>query len=243
MTTFHDASWTQIQALRASLDETTQAASSLQEAAQHLAVMLATTFESCVLARVFALVPLHQLPAHERLWAESFAGSMQLGGLVKDQTPVMTLLGTAGVEIAWSERTSSQGHRAIPLVDSMFIERAPMIAALLDSLQIGPELLHHTGDMNIRTFAGGLNARFFVDDAKTSLNAAGKHVIASRPFVEKYGVKSVFGMGGSYVTGTTVFAVVFTNETLTATEVDRFTSFIGTFKLATTANVEQGQLF
>ncbi|MFT3695857.1 MAG: hypothetical protein QM831_22165 [Kofleriaceae bacterium] len=239
MTTFRDASWQKIQEVRASLDEVIPTATTLRDAAQIFANAF-STFDSCVLARVFALIPFEQLPNQEQVWARSFAVSHNVTALLTPRTTILTLFGTAGIERSWLSREASQGHRAIPLVHEGFIEGAPMISALLGALQIDGVA---DADRRARTMTGGLNARFFVDDARTAKNAVGQHIIASREFVEAYAVKSVFGMGGTYVNGTRVVAIIFTNEQLTAQEVDRFASFIGTFKLATTASVERGRLF
>ena len=51
----------------------------------------------------------------------------------------------------------------------------------------------------------------------------------------------MFGMGGAYLDGKIVVAIMFTRETLAELYVDRFPSFIGTFKLAT-SSLAQGNL-
>jgi len=118
-----------------------------------------------------------------------------------------------------------------------------MISGLLQSMKIIPEQSASAGELQIRAMPGGINARFFVANALTGTDGAGRHIIAARDFVTAHDIKSVFGMGGSYLDGTQAIAIVFTTEVLTASDVDRYTSFIGTFKMATSGPVQRGQLF
>ena len=117
-----------------------------------------------------------------------------------------------------------------------------MISSLLHSLQIDPKSTG-TGGIQIRAMPGGINARFYVQDALTSKDSLNRHIIAARDFVETYKIKTVFGFGGSYVNGMYAIAVIFTTETLTTLHVDRFSTFIGSFKMATSDCVQRGHLF
>jgi hypothetical protein len=58
-------------------------------------------------------------------------------------------------------------------------------------------------------------------------------LIIDPEFATQYGVGSVFGMGGSYLDGTLVVAIVFCAERIERTVADRYGSFINTFKMAT----------
>jgi hypothetical protein len=232
-TSISSASWNEIQQLHARIDQQIASASNVADAAQRFAAAFSTSFESVALARVFFVLPLRVLPAAERAAAEAMAAAN--GRAVVDATSTLVLAGTAGREAAWNDRTHSVGHRAIPLVDRELVDGAPMIAELLASLRVELATISSDVPAQLRTLAGGLNARFYVPDARTTVDARGRHVIAAREFVDRYAIASVFGMGGRYASGALVAAIVFTTETLSASEVDRFPSFIGTFKLATTA--------
>jgi hypothetical protein len=191
---------------------------------------------------VFVVVPLHRLPAAETAWAKTFARSAGRVAPLAPSTPVLALAGTAGTAPAWSDRTKSNGHRAIPLIDRSFVAGAPMIGALLSSLKLDLGV-RNDGEIELRAVQGGVNARFFVDDATTAVDAEGRSVIGARDFVEAHHVRSVWGMGGSYVGGELAIAIVFTCELLRAHDVDRFTSLISTFKMATSTLVTTNRVF
>ncbi|MEO7096156.1 MAG: hypothetical protein ABI175_23040, partial [Polyangiales bacterium] len=209
------------------------AAPTVAAAAQSFTESLQTTFSSVVLARVFGVIPLRRLPEAERAWAERFAVLAARPVPLDPATPVLTLLGTAGVLPAWTKRTASIGHLAIPLVDQQLVDGAPMIAELLSSLQVNVQKQAGGSAVELRRLAGGRDGRFYVADAQSSIDAKGRRIIAAGDFVAKHTIRTVFGMGGSYLGGELVAAIVFTNELLTALEVDRFPSLIGTFKIAT----------
>jgi hypothetical protein len=90
---------------------------------------------------------------------------------------------------------------------------------------------------------GNLNKRFYVPDARTAQDAEGRSIIAAQDFVAKYAIRSVFGMGGGFVNKLLTVVVLFTRESLQASDVDRLASFIGTFKIGTSHLVETGALF
>lgn len=231
--TIHDATWDHVQDLRARLEPMLGAAPTVAEAAQRFVDTLRATFSSVVLARLFAVLPLRRLPEAERAWAERFAVLASRPVPLDPATPVLTLLGTSGVMPGWTKRESSIGHLAIPLVDAQLVDGAPMIAELLTSLQVNVQKQAGGSAMELRRLAGGRDGRFYVADAQSSVDAKGRRIIAAGDFVAKHAVRTVFGMGGGYLGGELVAAIVFTNEQLTALEVDRFPSLIGTFKLGT----------
>ncbi len=109
-----------------------------------------------------------------------------------------------------------------------------MIAAALSAfdMKVGTA---SSGEIALRTAAGGLNARFLVSNAQSSVDAESRYVIAARDFVEKYRIHTVFGMGGSYVGGELAVAIIFTREQMSEADVDRYTSLISSFKMGTSA--------
>lgn len=240
--TLSSLSFAEIEQLRAGIEAAGTQATAVEDAAAAMAKLLANMAGTVALARVFVVAPFAKLPSAERDWASALARSIGRAQALPEATPVLTLLGTSGVEPAWNDRLRSEGHRAIPLIDRSFVEGAPMIGALLSSLKL--DLGHrHDGSIELRTVAGGLNARFLVDNAATSVDGAGRLIIGAQPFVAKHQLRSVFGMGGSYVTGELAVAIVFTREELHAADVDRFTSLISTFKMATSPQLAAGKLF
>ncbi len=241
MASFRETPWVEIERLRDSITKQITTAPTVDHAAATFTATMKRTFDSVALARMFLLMPLHRLPEPEQAWARNLATSIGHPGAVDRETPVLCLVGTAGTEPGWNDRTRSAGHRAIPLLDRNFIANAPMIEGLLRALDLDPSQREHGGPIQLRPMAGGLNARFFVDDAASTLDDQQRHVIASREFVVKHQIRSVFGMGGSYVTGEIAIAIIFTTEKLSALDVDRFTTFISTFKMATADAVAAGR--
>ncbi|CAN5268174.1 hypothetical protein BH09MYX1_BH09MYX1_53730 [soil metagenome] len=227
MTTLAAATWGEIEGVRKTFAEQ---CSSVQVGAQLFADSLRRDFPSIVLGRVFLVLPFAKLSAADQAIARRESAN---DPRVIDSTSILTLLGTSGVEAAWCSRTTSAGHRVIPLIDETQVRRAPMITALLSHFDVDLKRLGTTGGIAPKAMLGGLNGKFFVPDAITAKDDAGRHVIPSREFVERYKVRSVFGMGGSYVDRTLVAAVFFTSELLTELEVSKFPSLISAVKMAT----------
>lgn len=234
---FTDAEWPQIEQLRARVNELANA-ESLVGAAQGFVEIFSAAFASVVLARLFAVLPAGTLPPTERTFAAALAG-----GALTESTPVLSLLGTAGQGEGWSERTASVGHRAIPLLSSATIDEAPMIAKLLADLGADLQALDAGGMIATRQLLGGRNGTFFVPDARTAVDSRGRHVIAARDFADAFAIRTVFGMGGAYLDGTMAVAIIFCSEELDRLTVDRFPSFIASFKMATSKLQRDGRIF
>jgi hypothetical protein len=186
----------------------------VSHAAQAFVEDLASTFSSVVLARMFLVVPLSSLPAGERSVATLAANG---DARLRPQTRVLSLVGTYGREPGWQSRALSRGHGAIPLLDTAHVQAVPMIARLLADLQ--------------------------VDLAETALDAWGRYIIPARDFVTQYGVRTVFGMGGSYLDGTLAVAVVFTDELVPVTIVDQLAGLISNFKMSTSWHATEGRIY
>jgi hypothetical protein len=134
-----------------------------------------------------------------------------------DAVRCLTLVATAGDEDAWNERHLSSGHQAIPLVSPKMVERAPMIAQLIrqfgldlaDVVQPSPEVM--------RDLAGKTYGVFHVENATGS-----PYIPAQAPFVERYGIRSVLGFGGSLNGGDLFAVILFSRVVVTADVADRF---------------------
>lgn len=215
-------------------------ADSAEEAAKDLANAFASQYTSVVLARVFLVLRASRLPAPERAAAAAIAEGATG---VTDRTPVLTLLGSTGREGAWGERKLSVGHRAIPLLDASFVQGIPMVAKLLSDLQVDFSSLNQGSAVETRRLMGGQNGAFYVQDARETRDASGRHVIPDRAFVERYGVKTVWGMGGAYADDSLAVAIIFTDELVDRLSVGRFASLISNFKMATGAALREGRIF
>lgn len=239
MTSLASATWSDIELVRGRLSERATKASRVQEVAQGFAGDMATSFPSIALARVFFVQGLDQLPAVEQEFARAAAGSLRLDRT----TRVLSLLGTFGLEEAWCDRRRSKGHRAIPLTSSTAVRDIPMVAKLLADLGADITALDLVDSgIGTRFLAGGRGGIFFVADAESAVDASGRRVIAASDFVSRYGIRTVFGMGGVYGDRTLVVSLFFTNERLERLNVDRFGNLITSFKIATAELVERGRI-
>jgi hypothetical protein len=238
MSSFAQAQWPEIEALRAKVDAVGDARC-LIDSAQRFTALFAAAFDSVVLARVFLVLPLSALPSAERAFATRLAGAKPM----KEETRVLCLMGSSGKKPAWNSRAGSLGHLAIPLIDSATVSEAPMVAKLLSDLQVDLKVLDDGRPIATRQMLGGSNGTFFVPDAQTAEDARGRRVIGAREFSEENAVRSVFGMGGSYVDGTLAVAIIFSTERLERSVVDRYPSFISSFKMATNTLVQRRNFF
>src|SRR6185295_13366157 len=122
----HFAAW--MKGMRAAVEAGCAHAPSLESASQASAHAIFDGFaESAVLVRLFVTLPASDLPAGIRAEAEKLAACAPT-------TPVLTLLGTYGLEVEWRDRRQSRGHAAIPLVSSAFVSAIPMMARVLEEL-------------------------------------------------------------------------------------------------------------
>ena len=154
---------------------------------------------ACALVRCYKTHPLGELPPDLQAVAR--------GALTEERphpaTKCLTLLASSGEEPQWNSRQRSRNHRAIPLASERMIERAPMIAQLIQ--QFGLELSHvvHPTEELVRDLAGKKYGVFHVEEALGS-----PHIPAQTDFVLKHHVRSVVGFGGSLPSGD-LFAVIF----------------------------------
>lgn len=216
----------------------------LQEAAQECARLLYEEFrESIVLARVFATLPFRDLSAPVKTFVTGLAAAKQLLPLLRDDTQVLSLLGTYGAEPAWGDRLQSRGHLGIPLLSASFVESIPMVARMMSDMGIGADWFDKLEpDILVRSL-GRAAGVFYVRDAKTWLDRQNRKIVSAQDFVEAHDVKTVFGLGGSYLNGSFVTVIVFTRETLEQSQVETFMSLVNIFKGATISLVMGGAIF
>jgi hypothetical protein len=129
------------------------------------------------------------------------------------------------------------------LLDSNSVSDAPMIAKLLSDLDVDLRILDDGRPIATRMMPGGRNGTFYVSDALTERDGRNRFIIPGRDFVEKLGIRTVFGMGGTYVDGTLVVAILFCAEQVDRLTVDRFPSFISSFKMATARLAQEQMIF
>lgn len=175
--------------------------------------------ESVVLARTYATIAYGALPARDRSFVRAVAEKHNQLHALYDETPVLSLLGTAGVEHAWCDRYTSKEHLGIPLLSEEFVAGSPMVAGLVRQLDISVDLISRSGTTATGAEDFGACAEsFFVRDAARSRDLVGRLLIPEQDFVRTYAVRTVLGVGGRFsVAGMVLVCVVFTRETLTQT--------------------------
>jgi hypothetical protein len=226
------------------LEPTMQRATSLEEAAQALATAVYTQFaESTVLARVYATVPYDGLPATNRTFVETLAGSTGKAPALKGTTPVLSLVGTHGQETDWKDRRNSKGHKGIPLISATFVGGIPMIARLLHELGVPLDWIDSHDAQRIVTTIGDKAGLFLVEDAAQATDEQGRKIIVAQDFVSAYGVKTVFGTGGVYPGGQMLVIAVFCRNRVSRTTAELFLPLADLFKSKTAALITPAKVF
>jgi hypothetical protein len=244
MSTLTDYSPAEIRDFRSRLQEALKDASQLQAAAQNCARMLYEEFqESIVLARLFVTLPFKDLPARDQAFIRALAGAKEIDSLLNEKTQVLSLLGTYGAKPAWSDRYQSQAHLGIPLVSASFVESIPMVSRLMTDMGIGTDWFDKLeADILVKNL-GTAAGVFYVRDAKTWLDARSRKIVSAQDFVAAHDIKTVFGLGGSYLNGSFVTMIMFTSETIEQSQAEGFMLLVNTFKTATLSLVMDGAIF
>ncbi|HUQ32169.1 MAG TPA: hypothetical protein VM095_08610 [Pyrinomonadaceae bacterium] len=216
----------------------------LQEAAQECARLLYEEFEeSIVLVRMFMTLPFRVLTPRGRSFVTELAGTKNLQHLLNDKTQILSLLGTYGEQPEWRDRFQSRGHLGIPLLSASFVESIPMVSRLMSDMGISADWFDETEQDVLVKSLGRAAGVFYVRDARTWLDHQNRKIVSAQDFVEEYGVKTVFGLGGSYLNGSFVTIIVFTHETIEQARAEAFMSMINTFKVATMRQAMEGLIF
>lgn len=228
-----------------SVQKATRGCATLEEAAQRYTSLLYTRFEdSVVLARLFATTRYRDLPETHRRYVDELASSAGVTDRVSPDMLTLSLLGTSGVEPDWNDRRRSRGHVAIPLVSSAFIGAIPMVARLLHELGLGFDWVDSGDAEAVLKTLGSINGVFHVADASTAVDVQGRRIIPARDFVEKYGVRSVLGVGGAYIgTPTFIVVIVFCRDEVSRERAEEFMAHVNRIKASTMDLVHQGKIF
>jgi hypothetical protein len=221
-----------------------EGAQSFESVAQHLTNFLYDHLKSSVLVRFYGTCSFGQLPQENQLFARNLATSANVQDLITDRTPVLNLLSTRGRLPDWNNRRRSKGHVSIPLVSSKFVQAIPMIARVLHEFGLGTEWLNQRDATSLIVKSMGRSgAVFFVPDATTFRDQAGRLVIPAQDFVSSHQVRSVFGVGGAYPDGKIILFLCFTTETLDRRTAEKFLPAINMIKAQTISMMTKGLLF
>ena len=196
------------------------AASSMETAANNIVqhpynnvINSETNEKACALIRFYKTHPYGQLASG----LQEFASGI-MGGVPESQDmKCLTMMATAGEHADWNSRSTSSGHRAIPLASADFVGGIPMIAQLVSQFGIemgsvispDPNVI---GDLARQTFN-----TFHIADAVDS-----PCIPAQDDFVKPYGVKSVLGFGGVLSSGELFVVIMFSKVSIPASTASSF---------------------
>ena len=226
------------------IKEKTKSCKTLEDAAQTVTDVLYEEFStSIVLVRFFATVPFGKLPAANRSFVAELADSQGITDLIKDETLVLSLLGTRGTESAWDDRRRSEEHVGIPLASGDFIDKIPMMSRLLKEVGLDLDWTDRQEAITTKTFAG-LSGVFYVPDARTAVDDQGRKIISAQDFVRDNDIKTVFGLAGGYpLKKTFLTLIIFCRETVQRRQVEQFLLLMSSFKASTTSLASSGAVF
>lgn len=151
----------------------------------------------CALVRVYKTHPFGQLPDDLRTFAAELAPQIEA------DTRCLTLLATRGLDPAWNDRRLSEGHKAIPLPSVEFVERLPMVAALVR--QLGLEI----GDVVNPPKGRVLELAQRTYDVFHIERARGSQFVPAQDFVSEHQIASALGFGGVLYSGDFFAVVIF----------------------------------
>ncbi len=174
------------------------------------------------MVRFYKTHAFRDLPADLQAFAADLLGE-------HEGTPSMkclTLLGSTGVDPAWSDVRASRNHRAVPLPSAEVVARLPMISQLIHQfgldlstvIEPDPEVLMELDEKTYNVF--------FVADAKGSSH------IPAQDFVEEHGIVSALGFGGMLPTGDLFAVVMFSTVAIPLVTAELFRTLAVSVKVA-----------
>ena len=197
------------------------------EAAQCVVDYLYKTFRdpetglpSCALVRVFQTHPYADLPVGWQDAARVLGADESVSSL-----RCLALLASRGDEAAWNQPETSVNHQAIPLPTVAMVEQAPMISQLL--AQMGIEARDVVGP---KILLDAPKHAFNVFHVETAMGS--EYLPAQQTFVERYGIRSVVGMGGVLPSGEHFAVILFSKVTVSREVAELFRTLALSVKLA-----------
>ncbi len=176
-----------------------------------------------VLVRLYKTHPFRSVPPD---LAGTATGLVADDGAVGPDTRCLVLLGTIGVERAWTSRHTSKQHRLIPLPSVEAVSRLPMVARLVAQLGIDvAALVSGSRDLLVDNEERTFNV-FYVPDAR------GCSYIPAQDFVQRYAVRSVLGFGGQLPDGEMYAVILFSPLEISAETASAFRPLALATKLA-----------
>ena len=241
MSSFLSASHAEIFTLLGVISRQLSDTSCFEVAAQRCLNLFYEQYESeLALARLYVTSTFSALPAENRQFVEKLARSKEVG--LRPDVPVLSLIGTRGRRPSWNDRRQSKGHLGIPLVSPDFVTALPMIARMFSDFEIELAWIERP-ERGISTTRSGWSGLFHVADARDSQDQHQRYIIPARDFVAEEEVRTGFGIGGSFISGTLLAMIFFTRCVLSRELAQRYLPLGTMFKTATSAHIEAGRIF
>jgi len=219
-------------------------APTFEQTAQRTTEIIYSAFRSSlVLVRLFITVPFGQLPRDTQTMVQEAAKAYEAADLLRPETLVLSLAGTAGSHPTWNDRRLSRTHQGIPLISSRFVQSIPMTSRLLHEMGMGVKWIDAA---DVSMFEQHMASQlFYVPDAATAVDGLARKVIPNQDFVRTYGVKTVFGVGGTYVLqqNPLLAMVVFCAEPVPKAVAELFSSVTTQLVAKTYSVVREGAIF
>lgn len=224
----------QLRQVNQQVREAMRASGSFEEAAQAAVSAIYQAFSSSlVLLRLYTTIPYQQLPEDIQQFVQRLITSKAPDASVLPQSQVLTLFGTRGRHPDWNDRKRSRGHVGIPLLSSSFVNEIPMLSRLLKELGADLSWLDTKREFLGKSLGGNLASAFYVEDATTVKDDRGRLVIPAQDFVLANQVKTVFGVGGSYINGQILAVIFFCQEKLSKEQAEQFIVLANVIKAST----------
>lgn len=182
-----------------------------------------TAQSNCVLVRCFKTHRLQDLPAD---LAQKARGHSTHKDAAPDEMPCLTLLATAGDLPEWNDRCSSGGHAVIPLESVEVVERAPMIAQLIQQMGLEVSTVLSPTEELILEAQERTYGVFHVEKAIDS------PAIPAQAFVQEHGIQSALGFGGLLPSGDLFAVVLFSRVHISRETANLFRTVALSVKLA-----------
>jgi hypothetical protein len=117
-----------------------------------------------------------------------------------------------------------------------------MIASLLRDLgaELGPS---NSGTATLARRGEGAFGTFYVFDAATTVDPAGRRTIPATSFVAKHDVRTVFGVGGALAPGSFFAMILFSRQHVTRSVADYLVPLASEFARLTKVAVDRRRLF
>ncbi|RZV63124.1 MAG: hybrid sensor histidine kinase/response regulator [Candidatus Scalindua sp. SCAELEC01] len=222
------------------IKESCKGITTLEDAAQELVAILCKSLvtdsgeSAVVLNRFFKSCSYVDLPHDIQEYIKQKEGR----DVISQQEKFLTLLGTWGDEEDWKHREASMNYKAFSLNDKNVLYQFPMLSAVFN--QIGFKIstmstVHKSIIIDKQDSDYGV---FYVNYAKDS-----KLIPRQSEFVVPYGVKSVFGFGGHYVSNNIYSVILFCREHISEDIVRLFLSLNPVIKLLTLKHEITGCIF